>query len=173
MKRKIILILLCTILAFSITACHSSQKEKSDRTPDPLNFLNVKIGDSKEKILDKFENATTLENGSVNCTNIKTDYGNENNSAFFSFNDSDIAYEIGINWRFDKENDAQKVYNSLKEKVEDSYGDSYDSMNDSDVSEQCIWETDDYDISLFLQLNDTLNGNLVEIQYADYDKLAE
>lgn len=161
-KKPVILIMLCAFLLMS--ACATSNKEPSG----PLDFLEIKTGSSKEDVLKKFPNANIMESG-INCDNIDTDYGSKNTLAYFSLNDSNQVFEMGVNWRAITEKEAKKIYDSLKSKAEAKYGDSYDATHGDEVSERCIWETDDYRVCIILELGTSLNGNLVDIEYTDYN----
>lgn len=69
------------------------------------------------------------------------------------------------NWRTETENKAREIYDSLKEKAEAEYGDSFEVTHDGDSFERCNWETDKYSVYIALETGDALNGNLVEIEY--------
>lgn len=80
-------------------------------------------------------------------------------------NDSDIVYGLGANWHTETESEAAEIYDSLKEKAESEYGDSFEETHDGDSFERCNWETDSYSVYITLETGDSLNGNLVEIEY--------
>lgn len=164
-KKPIVLIVMCALFLL-MSACSTSKKESSD----PLEFLGIKTGSSKEDVLKKFPNANVMESA-INCDNIDTDYGSKNTLAYFSLNDSDQVFEMGVNWRAITEKEAKKIYDSLKSEAEEKYGDSYDATHGDEVSERCIWETDDYRVCIILELGTSLNGNLVDITYTDYNML--
>ncbi|WP_461818401.1 hypothetical protein [Faecalimonas sp.] len=171
MKKKIVVLLMACALAFNFSACSDnndagkSASSSKQELSAPLEFLGINTGDTKDDVLSKYPDATVLDNGNINCRNIDTDYGNENNLAFFMLNDSSIVYGLGANWRTETENKAREIYDSLKEKAEAEYGDSFEVTHDGDSFERCNWETDKYSVYIALETGDALNGNLVEIEY--------
>ena len=171
MKKKIVVLLMACALAFNFSACNNkndagnSASSSKQELSAPLEFLDINTGDTKDDVLSKYPDATVLDSGDINCSNIDTDYGDENNLVFFMLNDSDIVYTMGVNWRTETENEAKEIYNSLREKAEAEYGDSFEITHDGDSFERCNWETDEYSVYIALETGNSLNGNLVEIEY--------
>lgn len=88
MKKKIVVLLMACALAFNFSACSDkndagkSASSSKQELSAPLEFLGINTGDTKDDVLSKYPDATVFDNGNINCRNIDTDYGNENNLVF-------------------------------------------------------------------------------------------
>ena len=159
-------------MVLPLSACSKKEGDVLIKTSEPFDYVDVHIGDSKDEVLEKCgDNASSNTDTLIGYDNLDPVYKAKSQWIAFPLNDSGNVYGMASTWKTESEDGAQKIYDDLKSKCESKYGDSYNATHGDEVAERCIWEEDEYRVTLILMLNDKSNGNLATIDYYDYRNL--
>ena len=175
MKRRSILSL-AVIISFCLIGCGNSVNTNDKSSDAPFDFYGVKIGDSVSDVSELCGAPNDKKDSAyIAYDNLEPLYDCSSQRIAFSLNDSNNVWGMLGQWQVGNEDEARKIYDTVKEKCINKYGDSYDDTHGDEITDRCVWETPEYRVHVLLQVDDPINNNetYVTAEYMDYNEMME
>ena len=176
MKNQKRILSLAAIMSVCLLGCGNNTNMQDNSSKAPFDFYGVKIGDSISTVSELCgEPDDKKDNVYIGYDNLDPLYDCQSQRIAFSLNDSNDVWGMLGQWQVENEDVAREIYDTVKEKCINEYGDSYDDTHGDEITDRCVWETPEYRVHVLLQVDDPINNNetYVTAEYMDYNEMME